>query len=373
MSLSDREALLAAILANPAEDMPRLMFADWLQENGETARGEFVRLQVEAAHAEPFSPQACEYEAAAQKLLEKNVQAWTRHISDHVVGQRFVRGFVEHAVVNAATFARDAAALFALEPVNSLQVMRFAFTTATVSLDPFLNTPHVARVARLDLSALGHHADDFEPLKRAAPRLTALTDLGLKDRPVPPAWLRSLLASSDLPALVGLNLADNVHLPRVLAEVLPKADHRRFRRLDLSYIAFQSDHIQKALSGRSVRELEELRLCWRNSAGAGPLTHMNLGWTIPWNKLRVLDLDGQGLIDESVHEMITELNRRPAPAPLRWLGLANNALRADAVRALVNSSDKKLNLYYLDLRGNGLAGSHRGALEDRFPDAVVLV
>ncbi|MFM8272421.1 MAG: TIGR02996 domain-containing protein [Gemmata sp.] len=371
--MSDRDALLAAILANPAEDTPRLVYADWLQENGEPARGEFVRLQVGAAQAEPFSPQARECEAAAQRLLAKNVQAWTRHISDHVVGQRFVRGFVGHAVVNAATFARDAPALFAVEPVDSLQVMRFAFTTATVSLDPFLNSPHVARVARLDLSALGRHADDFEPLASAAPRLTALTDLGLRDRPVPPAWLRALLASSDLPALAGLDLADNVHLPRVLAEALPKADHRRFLRLDLSYVSFQSDHIQKALSGRSVRELEELRFCWRKSVGAGPLTHMNLGWAIPWGKLRVLDLDGQGLIDESVHEMIAELSRRPGLAPLRWLGLANNGLRADAVRALVNSSGQRLNLYHLDLRGNGLAGSHRAALAERFPDAVVLV
>src|SRR2546430_4775967 len=30
--------LLAAIIANPDEDMPRLMYADWLQENGDDTR-----------------------------------------------------------------------------------------------------------------------------------------------------------------------------------------------------------------------------------------------------------------------------------------------------------------------------------------------
>lgn len=54
--MTDRDALLAAIIAEPDEDTPRLMFADWLQENGEADRGEFVRLQVEAGAAEPFSP-----------------------------------------------------------------------------------------------------------------------------------------------------------------------------------------------------------------------------------------------------------------------------------------------------------------------------
>ncbi len=49
---SDRDALLAAIRANPEEDTPRLMFADWLDEQGDAAsrtRAEFIRLQCEQA------------------------------------------------------------------------------------------------------------------------------------------------------------------------------------------------------------------------------------------------------------------------------------------------------------------------------------
>jgi uncharacterized protein (TIGR02996 family) len=48
--MTEREALVAAIAANPDDDTPRLIFADWLQENGEDDRAEFIRLQCELAH-----------------------------------------------------------------------------------------------------------------------------------------------------------------------------------------------------------------------------------------------------------------------------------------------------------------------------------
>lgn len=45
--MTDRDALLAVILSDPADDLPRLCFADWLDENGESERAEFIRVQVE--------------------------------------------------------------------------------------------------------------------------------------------------------------------------------------------------------------------------------------------------------------------------------------------------------------------------------------
>ncbi|HEY1190616.1 MAG TPA: TIGR02996 domain-containing protein, partial [Gemmata sp.] len=44
--MSDRDALMAAIAAHPDEDTPRLVFADWLDENGDPERAEFVRAQI---------------------------------------------------------------------------------------------------------------------------------------------------------------------------------------------------------------------------------------------------------------------------------------------------------------------------------------
>ena len=42
-------ALLAAILAAPDEDTPRLVYADWLEENGEPERAAFIRVQIRIA------------------------------------------------------------------------------------------------------------------------------------------------------------------------------------------------------------------------------------------------------------------------------------------------------------------------------------
>ncbi|MBP3960723.1 TIGR02996 domain-containing protein [Gemmata sp. G18] len=373
MSLSDRESLLAAIIADPEEDTPRLMFADWLKENGDPDRGEFIRLQVEAAHAEPFSPCARESEAAAQKLLDRFREEWTQPVAERIIGYRFARGFIEHVGVNAATFARDASALFAAAPIRSLLVERFTFTMAPVSLAALFNSPQLTRVKRLDFSKLRRDPDYFDQLA-ACSHLGQLTDLNLRDLPVPIPWLRALLAGPALPSLIGLDLTDDTNLFEVLTEALPRADHRRLTRIDLSFIRFSSDQIQKTLASRCLRTVEELRFAWRSKPnGPGPLTHLNLGWTIPLDHLRVLDLDGQGVSDPGVGEIIAGTSRRPVPSPLRWLGLANNSLTASAVHALVDSDPARLKLYHLDLRNNGLSASHRVALKGRFPEAEVLV
>lgn len=54
-ALPEWAALLAAVRANPADDLPRLVAADWLEERGQHERAEFVRVQVERPQA-PWCP-----------------------------------------------------------------------------------------------------------------------------------------------------------------------------------------------------------------------------------------------------------------------------------------------------------------------------
>jgi uncharacterized protein (TIGR02996 family) len=58
--VSDFAALRRAVLAAPDEDDPRLALADWYGENGDEARAEFVRVQVELARAYPDLGSPCE-------------------------------------------------------------------------------------------------------------------------------------------------------------------------------------------------------------------------------------------------------------------------------------------------------------------------
>jgi uncharacterized protein (TIGR02996 family) len=54
--MSDEAALLAAIVAHADEDTPRLAFADWLDENGDPDRAEFIRSQCRFAAASATQP-----------------------------------------------------------------------------------------------------------------------------------------------------------------------------------------------------------------------------------------------------------------------------------------------------------------------------
>lgn len=371
MSMSERDALLAAIVAQPDDDTARLVYADWLQERGQEWRAQFIRAQVWAARAEPFGPEARRQEDEARRLVDVAPGEWVRHLQQRLVRWKFRRGFVEHADVNVATFPRDAAELFHLEPIRSLRLVRFASGNATVPLDPFFEVPQLERVTRLDFTGFQLAPAELEPLT-ACPYLANLTDLCLHAAPVHPNWLRDLLAGPALPALAGLDLSDITNLGPRLAEVLPNLAHRQFRRLDLSCVAFNSAQLRAVLESQCVREAEELRLGWMlGNPREGAMSHLNPGWAIPWNRLRLLDLAGQGIGDDGVVEIVKALARRPAEAPLRWLGLANNRIGSDAVRALLGAPASKLRLYHLDVRGNGLTLSQLSALQTRFPEAVI--
>ncbi|MBN9119150.1 MAG: TIGR02996 domain-containing protein [Planctomycetes bacterium] len=372
MSTSDGDGLRAAILAQPDDDTLRLIYADWLQENDQPDRAAFVRAQVAIAQAEPFGPQFRERVRAADKLQGAHPE-WGQHVRQkhRALSGWFARGFIERVHVDAASFPRHAAELFAAEPVRSVQVTRFASPAGgTVSLVPFFQVPELDRVTRLDLTGLQLSESELE-LLADAPELVNLTDLCLRGNAVQPVWLGELLTGLAMPALAGLDLHGLVnHGPR-LATVLPLLN-RRLLRLDLGHIPFTSEQIKSMLESRCLREVEELRLAWMTGAGrAGVMTHLNLGWTIPWNRLRILDLSSQGVGDQGVKEIVLELTRRREPAPLRWLGLANNGIGAEGVRELVRSDPERVKLYYLDLRLNNLTLSQRAALQTRFPEAVI--
>jgi uncharacterized protein (TIGR02996 family) len=47
--MDQRQALLQAIIESPADDLPRLVYADWLEEHGEADRAELIRVQIKLA------------------------------------------------------------------------------------------------------------------------------------------------------------------------------------------------------------------------------------------------------------------------------------------------------------------------------------
>ncbi len=94
------EPFLATILDAPLEDAPRLVYADWLEEQGDP-RAEFIRVQCELARLSADDSEAKErrsqLEDRENKLLLEHGDDWRVEIPEWArKGCEFERGFVHH-------------------------------------------------------------------------------------------------------------------------------------------------------------------------------------------------------------------------------------------------------------------------------------
>ena len=121
--MTEEEAFIAAIVASPADDTPRLVFADWLEENGRPDRAELIRLQCR------LEPDRERFDDAAVNELHRQVvqllrSSWPGHVSFRDQEDRWFaaasglpwdspnlttewrRGFVETVGLHAGNFVR---------------------------------------------------------------------------------------------------------------------------------------------------------------------------------------------------------------------------------------------------------------------------
>lgn len=129
--LTDKQLLLKAICADPDNDLPRLVYADYLEENGQPERAAFIRLQIEFVRmclaGTGFEDDTLRTELAV--LWAARGAAWRAELP-RLPGVEwdlfFHRGFAERVVVETDTILRDnAEALLGLNPIHHLCVRRF--------------------------------------------------------------------------------------------------------------------------------------------------------------------------------------------------------------------------------------------------------
>jgi uncharacterized protein (TIGR02996 family) len=110
-TLTDREALIRAVCEHPTDDLPRLVFADWLDEHGEGAYAEFIRVQCELAtlqaNVRDAHPDGDSYSLVlvaieARRLANRVSEAWTFSNS-----QRWGLGDGWRHTIHADTLAPD--------------------------------------------------------------------------------------------------------------------------------------------------------------------------------------------------------------------------------------------------------------------------
>src|SRR5262245_26732826 len=76
--MNDHHAFQQAILANPDDDAPRLIYADWPEEQGDSDRAEFIRVQCELAQMPRREPRRKPLVTRELDLLFKHYQLWSR-------------------------------------------------------------------------------------------------------------------------------------------------------------------------------------------------------------------------------------------------------------------------------------------------------
>jgi uncharacterized protein (TIGR02996 family) len=194
--MCDRAAFLHAVTAAPDDDLPRLIFADWLDEHGDADRAEFIRLQC----ADSESPADIRRISA---LETKNRAAWVGALPGGVFQIEFRRGFVEHAIMPAATFLKHCVELRQKTPLRGVTLLG-----ARRVLPELVRGPHLTGLSALHLTGC-RLGDDGVRLLVNSSALAELKVLRLGDNVLGDSGATSIARSRHLARLTKLVLRDN--------------------------------------------------------------------------------------------------------------------------------------------------------------------
>jgi uncharacterized protein (TIGR02996 family) len=223
------DAFFQDILANPDDDTPRLVYADWLDEHGDPDRAEFVRLQCRLAGLSAGLEERRALGLRQQLLLHRHVAEWARPVRGLVRAYQFHRGFVGEVWMEEPAFRDTAERLFRLAPVQHLHLggwRRFTPRERDRSVPALAACPHLARIRTLDLS-LSYLGSDGVGALAVGEHFTRLTTLDLSRNLIGDGGARALAGSALLGRLKRLDLSVNQVGSaglRVLAEALERLE-----------------------------------------------------------------------------------------------------------------------------------------------------
>ena len=154
--MTDREALLEAVFAAPADDAPRLVYADWLDEHGEPAQAAFIRAQVALDRIDPDSPdhdrQALALHAVWDRLLDE-LRPGVPHVSNSLRLADYRRGLPTLPVhLPFSTFRDQSPSWWPRLPIRAVTL-----DLTSMSVGEFVRIPYLARLHTLLLHGEDPH------------------------------------------------------------------------------------------------------------------------------------------------------------------------------------------------------------------------
>src|SRR5262249_24298968 len=115
-------AFLRLIAERPDDDGPRLLYADWLADNGDPDRAEFIRVQCALAQLPRSDPRRPDLEDAEMRPRAGPAADWLRLEPRAVDRCTFRRGFPDEVSLSAAAFLEHGPRLVAAGPVRTVNL-----------------------------------------------------------------------------------------------------------------------------------------------------------------------------------------------------------------------------------------------------------
>jgi uncharacterized protein (TIGR02996 family) len=164
--VDDREALLEAVFAAPDDAAPKLIYADWLDENGEPAQADFIRFQIDPSSANSPS-------SRVHLELEKFMRLAEEIGCDVEFLPRYGDGFPLKTAISVERFCNVSSKWWPRIPVAALET-----ELSILNVDAFIECAYLERVRELALVGEDPHGHIL-PILVMCESLTQLSILDL--------------------------------------------------------------------------------------------------------------------------------------------------------------------------------------------------
>jgi uncharacterized protein (TIGR02996 family) len=284
----DEEALLQAVVAEPDSDVPRLVYADWLEEHGDEPRAAFIRVQCALADlgraarrrpgkvlTGPFldfawlarvgasaEPRRRELEEREKELLLSHGEAWVAPFRGLALAGLFERGFLVDVDVTVPTFWEHGGTLLARLPLELV-----TFVGGEVEVAELIDCPHLEGLRGLSLWG-DELSDDGLATLASCTRLTRLRELYLSTNDFTAEGVLALTGAPFLSALGYLSLQDNIIADEGL-RLLAGCDFPELRTLELAENEIGDEGVRALAASPRLPQLTSLGLVSNPISDAG--------------------------------------------------------------------------------------------------------
>jgi uncharacterized protein (TIGR02996 family) len=301
----NQEDLLRAIINSPDEDAPRLVYADCLDEQGDSDRAAFIRTQITRASLPEDHPRQSELEAREWRLLSRCGAGWLNLPPRSVIRGEYRKGFFEVLGTSGSRWLEHREHFLQQFPLRVLRLGKITRLSPEQRLARLeeLNAPQVTIEGERDSPLPVVRADEFLPSLAKMPELEKLRGLDF-----------ALL--QDFYGAVSNEIGDTV-----LADFLQAPALRKMESLGLVSTQL-GDRSLEILSDPSWRNLHHLDLSWNGESAFTFGAFWRFSQSSTWRRLERLNLMGTQL-PPMAHEQLAEAFARSG---IRDLTLFDNVL-----------------------------------------------